>query len=462
MNEASVRPRLLVIDNEASTAPVVDQFARALGFDVTVTASARMALAQLPQIRPDVALVDPQLPELSGVDVLRAIRKSDTECQVIMAGSPSAAAAMEAVKAGALDYLHKPYDFERLESLLTGVSESLTRRGQLLQADADVASRMEFHGMVGRSVVMQRLFEAIRRLAPHARNLLVTGETGTGKELVARALHQEGRRRLRRFHTVSCSAVVEQLLETELFGQAAGVVDGSSGPIEGVFEHVSGGTLFLDDVSDVPMGTQPKLLRAVEHGEIQRVGAVDMRRTDVCIIAATSRDLRQDVARGRFRPDLFHRLAGVDIHVPPLRERREDIPYLTADFLGALASRAGRPLPGVSTGAERLLQQAPWPGNVRELRNVIERAFVASDGRMLTQRDVTAAMTSHGVAATRLERPVPAAPLEPESLLLSAAQRDQIRRVLHEARGNKSSAARMLGVSRRSLYRWLDRLNIEH
>ncbi len=450
--------RLLVVDDEPGVLQLVERFARELGFDVQYRGSGREALAVLPDLKPDVALVDLQMPELDGIDVLRAMRAAAPDCQVIlMTGHATVDTAVQAVQAGALDYIEKPFDLERLRRLLVGVRDGIERREALLQADANVAQRVEFHGMIGRSAEIQQLFDAIQRYAPHVRTVLVTGETGTGKELVAKALHAAGRRHSRRFLTVNCSAVVETLFESELFGHARGAFTGASDTKVGVFEHADGGTLFLDEVGELPLSLQPKLLRAVENGEVQRVGSLDSRKVDVCIIAATNRDLKADAEAGRFRSDLYYRLSIIEVHLPPLRDRREDIPYLTAAFVREFATRIGRPITGVTTAAERVLQRAPWPGNVRELRNVIERACILSESRILTEREFVAAMSTPPPPTTEGASGAPPA----GGHLFSAAQRDQIEHVLREVRGNKTAAAQLLGMSRRSLYRWLDRLSIE-
>src|SRR4029078_1172057 len=223
---------------------------------------------------------------------------------------------------------------------------------------------------------VQELFDRIRRLAPHIRTVLITGETGAGKELVAKALHAEGARANKRFLTVNCSAAVETLFESELFGHARGAFTGATEHKVGMFEHANAGTLFLDEAGEAPLSVQAKLLRAVEHGEVQRVGSLETRRVDVCVIAPTNRDLPDEIDKGRFRQDLFYRLSVLEITVPPLRDRREDIPYLTAAFIREFATRLKRPIAGLTTAAERQLRDASWPGNVRELRNVVERACI--------------------------------------------------------------------------------------
>jgi two-component system, NtrC family, response regulator HydG len=449
--------RLLVVDDDTGVLAVVERFASALGFDVVFRSSGREALACLSDVRPDVALVDLQMPGLGGIDVLRAVRAADPDCQVIlMTGNATLDTAIEAVKAGALDYITKPFDFERLRGLLVTVRESIHRRERLLEVDADLARQFEFHGMIGLSPAMQELFDSVRRLAPHVRTVLVAGETGTGKELVAKALHKLGPRQDRRFITVNCSAVVETLFESELFGHVRGAFTGATETKVGMFEHADGCTLFLDEAGELPLSLQAKLLRAVEQGEVQRVGSLESRKVDVHVIAATNRDLRAESAAGRFRADLFYRLSIIEIHLAPLRDRREDIPYLTARFVRDCAERLKRPITGVTPAAERVLLQASWPGNIRELRNVIERACILSENKILSERDFKNALVSSRAGAADGNALMPGRPADPNAL--STGQRQHIERVMRQVGGNKSAAAKLLGLSRRSLYRWLDRL----
>jgi two-component system, NtrC family, response regulator HydG len=455
--------RLLVVDDDPTVLVIIERFATELGFDVVSRGGGREALAALEAVKPDAALVDLQMPEMGGIDVLRAIRAADPDCQVVlMTGNATVETAIEAVKAGALDYLAKPLDFERLRELLLGVRDSISRRERFLQVDADAAKQFEFHGMIGRSPVMQELFDSLRRLAPHARTVMVTGETGTGKELVAKAIHALGPRRSKRFITVNCSAVVETLFESELFGHVKGAFTGATDTKVGLFEHAAGGTLFLDEAGELPVSLQAKLLRAVEYGEVQRVGSLETRTADVHVIAATNRNLRAEIADRRFRSDLFYRLSIIEVPIPPLRERREDIPYLTARFVCEFAERTKRAIAGVTPAAERLLQHAPWPGNIRELRNVIERACIMGEGRILSERDISRAMSTADPVSVPGVSPAEPESAEADTNLLSTAQREQIERVLRQAGGNKAAAAKMLGMSRRSLYRWLERLDLPH
>jgi DNA-binding NtrC family response regulator len=448
------KPVLLVVDDEPGMLAVLERFAAPLGFFVITDDGGRNAMERIRQTSPDVALVDLRMPDIGGLAVLRAIRLAHPECRVIlMTGHAEVDSAIEAVKIGAMDYLSKPLDLSRLRLLLTQVKDELRTRADVLAAEQHTAHQMELCGMIGRSPVMQDLFGLVRRIAPHARTALVLGETGTGKEGIARAIHRLGPRKSRPFVTVNCSAVVETLFESELFGHARGAFTGATEHKAGLFEVADGGTIFLDEIGELPLAVQAKLLRVLETGEVQRVGSLQPKKVDVRVVAATNHDLRAAAAAGTFRSDLYYRLNVIELQVPPLRDRRQDIPYLTAAFVREFAGRFAKPVEGVSAGAERVLMNAPWPGNVRELRNVLERACMLADGRWLAEGDLERGL--------RDPRPVPASPAvpgaAPSRLDLSSLARSHIVRVLEGERGNKSAAAAKLGVSRRTLYRLLHR-----
>jgi two-component system response regulator HydG len=450
------QPTLLVADDDPAVVGLVEQVATPLGFRVVAHGGGEGGLATVHALKPDAVLVDPA--EVDDARVLLEIAEAAPDCHVVlMTSTGSVDAAVAAIRSGALDYLTKPLPIERLRGVLVTVQKRLERREALLRIDADVAKQFEFYGMVGRSPVMQELFDTIRRLAPHVRTVLITGETGTGKELVAKALHKLGTRRDRRLVTLNCSAVVETLFESELFGHVRGAFTGATETKVGLFEHADGGTIFLDEVGELPLTLQAKLLRAVEYGEVQRVGSLETRKADVCVVAATNRRLVDEVAAGRFRSDLYYRMGILELYLVPLRERREDIPYLTAVFIRQNAERLKRPIVGITAAAERMLQAAPWPGNVRQLRHAIERACLMTDGHMLTERELGMAIsTGHGTAlGPRAVRPLAVAKPGPSQL-----SRADIERVLGEVSGNKTAAAHQLGLSRRSFYRWIERLEI--
>lgn len=457
------RPLLMVVDDELPVLRVIERIAGKAGFDVVTCASGSEALRALMRKPADLAMVDLRMPDMNGLDLLREIRASVPSCEVILMTAYAAVdSAVEAIKLGAREYLTKPFDFDRLREVLVDIREELERRAQVIALESEVARQLEFCGMLGRSTGMQEVFSLIRRLAPHAKVVLVSGETGTGKELAARAFHQVGARRSGPFVTINCSAVVDTLFESELFGHVRGAFTGAVESKPGVFEAAHTGTLFLDEVGELPQSVQAKLLRALENGEVQRVGSLQPKRVDVTVIAATNRDLRADVAAGRFRGDLFYRLNVVEVTLPPLRERREDIPYLTAAFMRDCAGRIRKPISGLTASAERLLLNARWDGNVRELKNVIERACMLAEGTVLSERELAGGFGPEQPAAMRsvrsVERSGPRSVEDPARL--EDIERVHIVDVLRQVNGNRMAAAKLLGISRRALYRRLDRHHI--
>jgi DNA-binding NtrC family response regulator len=451
------RPRLLVVDDEPAILRIIQTLASKAGFEVETCASASEAMRSLQRRRADLAMVDLRMPDSSGLDLLKQIRSAVPSCEVIlMTGYGAVDSAVEAIKLGAREYLTKPFDMDRLRRVLTDTRHEIDRRAQIVALETQMARQLEYCGMLGRSPQMQEVFSLIQRLAPHAKVVLITGETGTGKELAARAFHQAGTRRNKPFVTVNCSAVVDTLFESELFGHVRGAFTGAVESKQGLFEAAQGGTLFLDEVGELPTGAQAKLLRALENGEVQRVGSLQARKVDVTVIAATNRDLRAEVASGGFRGDLYYRLNVVGLNLPPLRERREDIAYLTAAFVRDCTQRLRKPLSGLTSGAERLLLSAPWNGNVRELKNAIERACILAEGPIISERELLPALRPDQPPS--IGRSYDANADQPAAL--GDLERDHIVEVLRQARGNRMAAAKVLGISRRALYRRLERYDI--
>ena len=287
------RPLLLVVDDEIPVLKVVERLAARIGFDVVACASGAEAMRTLLRKPADLAMVDLRMPDVNGLDLLRQIRSTVPGCEVILMTAYAAVdSAVEAIKLGAREYLTKPFDFDRLRQVLEDIRAELARRAQVMALESQVARQLEFCGMLGRSPVMQEVFSLVQRLAPHAKVVLVSGETGTGKELAARAFHAAGTRRNKPFVTINCSAVVDTLFESELFGHVRGAFTGAVESKAGVFETAHGGTLFLDEIGELPLSVQAKLLRALEYGEVQRVGSLQPKRVDVVVVAATNRDLR--------------------------------------------------------------------------------------------------------------------------------------------------------------------------
>jgi two-component system response regulator HydG len=460
---APARPLLLVVDDELPVLKVIERLAAKVGYDVITCASGTEALKALMRRPADLAMVDLRMPDVNGLDLLRQIRNSVPSCEVmLMTGYGAVDSAVEAIKLGAREYMTKPFDIDRLRQVLVDIRSELERRANVIALEGEVARQLEFCGMLGRSPAMQEVFSLIQRLAPHAKVVLLTGETGTGKELAARAFHQVGPRRARPFVTINCSAVVDTLFESELFGHVRGAFTGAVESKPGVLEAAQGGVLFLDEVGELPIAVQAKLLRAIEFGEVQRVGSLQAKHVDVSVIAATNRDLRAEVAAGGFRGDLFYRLNVVEVPLPPLRDRREDIPYLTAAFIRECAERIRKPLTGLTPSAERVLLNARWDGNVRELKNVIERACMLADGTLISERELAGAFPQDagpGVPAGR--RGADSASSRGDvTAPLQEIERDHIVDVLRRVNGNRMAAARLLGISRRALYRRLERHHI--
>jgi DNA-binding NtrC family response regulator len=454
MNSAAgaARPVFLVADSESVVRSVVQRFAERQGFEVISCLSGREAVDAARAHRADVALVDLRLPDLSGLEVCRVLRSACPECEIVlMSGAGDVDAAMEAIRLGARDYLQKPLDFAQLTAMLAS-------RRAAAQHSAAAASATGFHGLRGDSASMRAVTATISRLAAYARVALITGETGTGKELAARAFHQCGARSGERFVTINCSAVVESLFESELFGHVRGAFTGAVADKAGLFEQAHRGTLFLDEIGELPLSMQAKLLRVLENGELLRVGGLTPRIVDVNIIAATNRDLRAEVAAGRFRQDLLFRINMIEIRLPPLRERREDVPALAQMFLEQFATRHNKAMTGFSPGSLDRLSQEEWPGNVRELRNVVERACMLAQGPIVRDGDL---MLQSGPPVYRPARaPEPAVPAT-RRRPLAAIEREHLITTLNELHWNKARTAAALGISRRSLYRRLEKHGLE-
>lgn len=454
-----LKPLLLIADDEPSVLQVLQRLAGKLGYEVVACQNGTEAISAMRSRPADLALVDLRMPDISGLEVLRQFRLDAPRCDVILMTAYAAVdSAVEAMKLGAREYMTKPFDFDRLRLLLAEFRDEIMRR---VDPPTEPGPVPDFFGMLGSSPVIHEVFGLIRKLAPHAKTVLISGETGTGKELAARAFHQSGSRRNKPFVTINCSAVVDTLFESELFGMEKGATGGSREAKPGLFEAAQGGTVFLDEVGELPPAVQAKLLRTLENGEVQRVGALQPRIVDVGVVAATNRDLRADVAAGRFRADLYYRLNVVGIVLPPLRERREDIPILAHAFMRDCAGRLQKVLTGLSEEAEAAIVQARWDGNVRELRNRIERACMLAEGPLLTEKDVNDALSHHdavpspsrsgGLHVVRSGGP---------RTLLHDVEREHILSVLRDVRGNRAAAAKVLGISRRALYRRLERHQI--
>jgi DNA-binding NtrC family response regulator len=444
------RIRILIVDDDDEYRGVVARRFVRRGHQVEQTGSPAQALRLAEAGHFDVAILDVAMPEMDGVQLLERLRQVDPETQAIMlTGQGTIETAIRAMKLGAYDFLTKPCGLAELELQVERAREKalLARENRALKT---ALRRAEPSGeIVGASPAIQEVLRLIRKAAPSERTVLIQGESGTGKELVARALHRGSPRADRPMVVINCAALQESLLESELFGHEKGAFTSAVAAKPGLFELADRGTLFIDEVGEMAPALQAKLLRAIEDGRIRRVGSTREILTDVRIVAATNRNLAEEVAAGRFRGDLYYRLNVIAIALPPLRERPGDLPLLVQHFL----ARDPRGPQSIEPDALRTLERYPWPGNVRELANVIERAKILADGPSITVDDLPAEIGR----APAAESPPAAITPDRAGSDLDSVERSHILRVVEAERGNKARAARALGVSRRKLYRLLER-----
>lgn len=442
---------LCVVDDEADLVESTAARLERLGFPSTGTTSPAEALDQVRAGRCRIVLVDLRMPGMDGFAFLEKSLQLDPNVAVILMTSQyTVDSAIEAIKRGAYDYLCKPLDQDRLLRSLDELAEVSTRRSQIRALDEQLLSNFEFEGIVGRSPAMLEMLDMARKVAKHYTNVLISGPTGSGKELVARALHQMSPVGRQRFAVCNCSAMVDTLLESQLFGHMRGSFTGATETRPGLFEYANGGAVFLDEVGETSLQMQAKLLRVIQNREIQRVGSPEVMKVDVRVIAATNRDLRGAVLAGRFREDLFYRLSSLEIHVPSLADRTEDIPILVRYFLKKYSDAYGKTFQGLTRRAQLVLLHHDWPGNVRELENVISSAAITATNEFIDIDDLPGNLrrpAGHSGAAGENWRPLP----------LDEIRRIHIQRVLEACDGNRVRAAQMLKIGRTSLYRFLKR-----
>jgi len=440
-------PKLLAIDQQIHSLELIKDTLSGCGLEILIASSAEEGLEILKKTRPRIVLLDLMMPGVHGADLLESILAIDPGTEIIlMTDEYSAEAAVEAIQNGACDYLSKPLDKQTLRRRITQLLSWAEERRRTYRLDHELINACQFEGIVGRSPVMLDVFAKIRRVAPHFRTVLISGATGTGKELVARALHNLSPVAANPFVVRNCSAIVDSLMESELFGHVKGAFTGASQDKLGVFEYANHGTVFLDEIGELPLTAQSKLLRVLQNHEIQRVGAPAPRMVDVRVIAATNRNLRSMVKEGTFREDLYYRLAMVEIKLPGLAERREDLPLLERYFLEKFAAEYNKPVSGMTRRAQTRLAMYSWPGNVRELENVIGNACMMVDGTLIDVRDLPESIRGQS-------RDLPA---QDETMIsLEELQKRHMIRVLERVGGNKSQAAEILGVSRATIYQLL-------
>jgi DNA-binding NtrC family response regulator len=444
--------KLLAIDDDATNLEIIRLALERQGLEILTSNDPEEGFETFLRTRPKIILLDLVMPKVSGIEILERIVSVDPGVDVVLITAHySAESAVEAIQKGASDYLTKPLDIDKLRARINTLMEEAEARQKTLRLDQELIDAYQFEGIVGRSPLMLEVYARIRRIAPHFRTVLVTGATGTGKELVARALHRLSPAARGPFVVCNCSALVDSLVESELFGYVRGAFTGATQDKIGLFEHADGGTILLDEIGELAPAAQAKLLRVLQSRQVQRVGSLTPRNLDVRVIAATHRNLKTMVREGKFREDLYYRLAVVDIPLPPLATRREDLPLLERYFIEKFSAEYKKPIAGLVRRAQTRLATYPWPGNVRELEHVIGNACMMADGNLIDISDLP----------ERLRGPLSEDLAGDETFLsLEEMQRRHILRVLEGVGGNKARAAEVLGIARATIYQLLSRMKV--
>lgn len=440
--------RVLVVDDEENIRLVLRTLLKKHGYRVETAESAEEALTELESFDPDFVLADVRMNGMTGLELCAELKaRASLATVILMSAYGSVDLAIEAMKAGAYDYISKPFKQDEVLIALTKAEERETLRRENRALRRAMRGEQTFQGILGKSEAIRKVFTTIDKVADYKTTVLIQGESGTGKELVARALHRGSTRKDKPFVPVNCGAIPEALIESELFGHKKGAFTDAHADKQGLFAEADQGTLFLDEIGELPLSLQVKLLRVLQEGRIRPLGSTGDREVDVRVIAATVRDLRREVQENRFREDLFYRLNVLQLNVPPLRERRDDIPLLIEHFIERNNDRLRTAIRGVAPAAAKVLLEYPWPGNVRELENTIERAVVLAEGEVITVSDLP----------ERLREP-----LEPTTASLSAGELSikktsrfmeerLIRRALEQTGGNRTAASKLLEISHRAL-----------
>ncbi|MBI5724214.1 MAG: sigma-54-dependent Fis family transcriptional regulator [Planctomycetes bacterium] len=457
--EPSAKPvaEILIVEDERAHAEAISEGLSRAGHTCTMVHDGKSALDQIGKKRFDIVLTDLRLGgQIDGIGVLEEALKADPACKVILITAHSTVqTCREALQKGAFDYIEKPLDIDELRAVVARAAEMADQKKIITELKGRLDEQFGFGSIIGRSPAMLKVLDTIRRIAGSNIPVLILGESGTGKELLANAIHQNSSRSQMRFAAINCAGLSESLLEDELFGHVKGAFTGAAGDRPGRFEHADGGTMFLDEVGDMPLAMQAKLLRVLENGEVVRVGSNEPKRVNVRIISATNSDLEQKVKDKTFREDLYFRVKGATIEIPPLRQRPDDIPLLIDHFIRRADEVHGKSVKGIEPDARRALATYPWPGNVRQLRNVVENMVVMAAQPRLTLADVPEDVNR------------PAGELRSEQLSglagisLQEAEKELIRNTLKMVGGNREQAAAILGIGERTLYRKIKEYNLE-
>jgi nitrogen regulation protein NR(I) len=469
--------KLLLIDDEADVQYSFRRIFDSPDIELSTASSGEEGLQLIPKLKPDLVLMDIRMGGITGMETLRRIRQMDTKLLVIlMTAYGTTQTAIEAMKLGAYDYLLKPFDVPKLKDLVNNALRAARDMKQVVSYQPLLESEDYEQGVVGRSEPMQQVFKLIGQVAASDATALVTGESGTGKELVARAIYHHSERNTQPFLAVNCAAIPEQLLESELFGHERGAFTGATGQRIGKFEQCNNGTIFLDEIGDMTPPTQTKILRVLQSGTFERVGGNQPLKVNVRVIAATNKPLEQAVAARQFREDLFYRLNVVRIHIPPLRDRREDIPLLVNYFLKKIAKEQERQPKSIATAAVKALEKYHWPGNVRELENIIRRAHVIAKSEAILPADLPVEVTGQSTsslvlpttagegaasdAATLARQLFQIAKRDPKLKILPAVERELVIEALKDTANNQVHAAKLLGITRATLRKRIEKFGI--
>jgi two-component system response regulator AtoC len=440
--------RILVVDDEENVRQSLARTLSKKGFEVEQAKNGTEALKIYRKNSFDIVLCDMRMPKMDGMAFLKEIGGAEAEAEVIlMSAYGDIELARKAVRAGAADYFSKPYKTEEVMLRLSIAEQRLKLKRENILLKKEFVLQSSFENIIGQAESMQSMFRTVLKIAEFKSTVLIMGESGTGKELLARAIHVRSPRKNKPFVAINCGAIPENLLESELFGYVRGAFTDAVRNKQGLFEEADGGTLFLDEIGELPLGLQVKLLRVLQEDEIRRVGENQPRKVDVRILAATIRDLAEEVRTSQFREDLFYRLNVLSVKIPPLRERSEDVPLLVDHFLERCNQKLGTKVAGVDPAAMKMLMEYAWPGNVRELENLVERAVILCDGNKITP-DLLTDKVSH-------QSPQPSTHLPPGQLSIKkttrAMEEELIKRALAETGGNRTRAAKLLEISHRTL-----------
>ncbi len=456
VKESRPKGTILVVDDDKELCALLVDLLTEEGYETESVQSGSKAIRHLEEKEYDLLISDIRMPGLSGLDLLQAVKAVRPQQTIIMITAfGTVETAIDAMKLGAFDYIIKPFKTEELIVVVKRSFEQIRLHEEVIRLRQAVAKEYQFSNIVGKSKEMQSVFQLIRRVSESTANILITGESGTGKELVAKAIHYNSPRKNRPFVAINCAAIPEMLLESELFGHVRGAFTDAHFDKKGMFEEASGGTLFLDEIDEIVLDLQPKLLRAIQEKTIRRVGSTRTIMVDIRIISATNHDLMEEVRQKRFRDDLYYRVNVIEIEMPPLRKRREDIPLLVDFFLNRHAPTWGKQISGITESAMNILMDYPWPGNVRELESVIERAVTLTQMEKITSNDLPSVLTSHQGDQLLLDQ------MMSKMCSLEELEKEYVHRVLQLVGGNKLRAAKVLQIDRKTLYRKLDQYQKE-